>query len=651
MLIGEDVTYLGNFALVGCTALTEMDIPDNVTALGTNLFRDCTALVKVGFGSGVTAFSNYLFYGCTSLGNMEIPSHVTTIGKNAFYGCKGLTEMTVPDTVTSMGERAFCGCTSLKKITMGKNMTSFSNELFYGCSSLTEVVFPEGMVSLGQHTFYKCTSLTAIKIPEVKEIGKFTFAYCSALTEVIIPDSVTAIGTYAFTGCTALKTIRLPEGITVLSGGIFDDCTALAEITIPEKVTSIDAYAFKGCASLSDVTFEGDAPKINYNSFYKVTATCYYPADNETWTADVRKDYGGTLTWEVLSEPGPTPVTVTISPEKLSLNLESEVHVNVDATITVSDWDRVVEIGLMTWYTRTDNANDATIVNVDVVTPGCTLLDNGYYRVRSQGIPAKNMADDVWYKVYVKLDDGSYVYSARMKYSPKMYSNTILGDDSYSDEMKALCVALMNYGAEAQTFFADKGQYTIPTVNGVETLMNADISAEDQARVKAFDAAMLDERLTADSSKHGEFTTSSLYKTYSMFLSLEGAITLNYNILHNAPAGSVTDCGMLIWTEEDYAEATTLTWENASAQIDGVISDGCFTTAYTGNAAKNMGDTVYACAYMEVDGEYHYIVFRSSVDYFVENIIKSNSQTELMKSLAQHLAVYGEYAAAYFASK
>ncbi len=67
-------------------------------------------------------------------------------------------------------------------------------------------------------------------------------------------------------------------------------------------MTSIGWYAFWNCRNLSTITFEGDAPAIAVTAFYGVTATAYYPADNDTWTEDVMKNYGGTITWVAADE-------------------------------------------------------------------------------------------------------------------------------------------------------------------------------------------------------------------------------------------------------------------------------------------------------------------------------------------------------------
>ena len=55
--------------------------------------------------------------------------------------------------------------------------------------------------------------------------------------------------------------------------------------------------AFAACSGLKEIHFAGNAPDIYTDVFSGVTAAAYYPSDNATWTADVMRDYGGTITW------------------------------------------------------------------------------------------------------------------------------------------------------------------------------------------------------------------------------------------------------------------------------------------------------------------------------------------------------------------
>lgn len=412
-----------------------------------------------------------------------------------------------------------------------------------------------------------------------------------------------------------------PKQITV----VVDDQTMTVGDALPELTYTVDGLE-NGDSLTVDVTTEADGTVAGT---YDITAT-YVCDPNYIVTVE-----NGTLTVEEKIAIG------TIQFVGPSLNLESEVHYNFDFTLNGFNMDHVVEVGLLRFYTRTDDKNDSNIYTADEVTPGYEIVD-GAYRVRSNGIPAKNLGDDGWYRFYVKMSDGTYVYSDRYKYSAKIYTDTVLAGDRYTDDLKALCVSLMNYGAAAQVFFAETTEYTY------ETLMNAHLSDADLARVQAYSDDMIDERLAFAPSKHGEFAVHDqnvFPNGYNSHLTLLGAITYNFTIDYVAPAGS--ESGLLIWTQETYETAETLTWENAVEHV--MDPDSPIEVAYTGNAAKNMGDTIFACGYVVIDGEYHYTsVFRTSIDTYAKKILASDSYTDSMHTLAEYMLVYGEYAKDYF---
>ena len=123
------------------------------------------------------------------------------------------------------------------------------------------------------------------------------FDGCSALESIRIPNTVTSLDAYAFFNCTSLTTVELSNSIDQISDCTFAGCTALTEILIPENVSRIGGCAFENCVMLRKVEFSGAAPFIVTGAFIGVTATAYYPADNETWTDEVLLNYGGTITW------------------------------------------------------------------------------------------------------------------------------------------------------------------------------------------------------------------------------------------------------------------------------------------------------------------------------------------------------------------
>ena len=345
---------------------------------------------------------------------------------------------------------------------------------------------------------------------------------------------------------------------------------------------------------------------------------------------------------EILVEEEEEEVTVgTISNLSPVLDLESIVNYCFKFDLEGFDMDDVAEIGLLKFYTRTDAVEDSNYNTANEITTGYEMID-GKYAVHSNGIPAKNLGDEGWYRVFVKMTDGQIVYSNRVKFSGMIYSQVALRGN-YSDELKALCVAVMNYGASAQAYFAAHSDYTY--TDPMNSFLDTAAFSKYKALVKDYNDSMIDERLPVDESKHGQFVAGSVFnKGYKASLDLLGAITLNVTVPYAST--TATDSGVLFWSENAYVNTAELTWANATAKLTST-PDGQIEVGYTGVAAKNMGDTLFCCAYAEIDGEYQYTpVFRTSIDrYAKEAIDKSNEE---MKTLAEYMVVYGEYAYDYF---
>ena len=273
-------------------------------------------ITSVVIKSNVTSIGDYAFDGCTALARVKIPTSVTGIGKGAFYQ-SGLMSVTIPDSVTELESYAFEGCKNLKSVTIPGRVTTIGQYVFAGCSSLTNAVLSEGVTSTG--------------------IGLFDS--CSALTAATLPQSLTAIGSFAFCGCESLKSITIPGSVTIVGEYAFTECTSLTAVTIPAGVAAIGEWAFSDCGSLKTVCFRGAAPLIGDGCFYDVTATAFYPAGNATWTAHVRQDYGGNITW-IAREPSPD-VTLAASTKGVAVSwtaLSGATKYQVQRSTDGGDW-------------------------------------------------------------------------------------------------------------------------------------------------------------------------------------------------------------------------------------------------------------------------------------------------------------------------
>lgn len=222
---------------------------------------------------------------------------VTKIGNAAFSHCTVLSEIVLPDTITVIADDAFVGCTALRSVVFSENLHTIEEDAFSDCISLPEIALPASLKTIGNFAFSNCSNLKTVNIPEgVTSMGIGAFCECTGLTEISLPGSLTVIEAAAFASCSGLEKVHLGEGIQQISDTAFVSCSGLKELTIPASVTQVGAMIVT-YTGVEKIYFRGDAPSFSDDSFFQRAATAYYPAGNETWTIDVKRHYGGNITW------------------------------------------------------------------------------------------------------------------------------------------------------------------------------------------------------------------------------------------------------------------------------------------------------------------------------------------------------------------
>lgn len=326
LIIGDNITKIGNYAFENCSSLTSVTIPDSVTSIGYSAFSYCSSLANVTIPDSVTEIGGCAFYDCSSLTSVTIGNSVTSIGDSAFSGCRGklvidskfieisfrdsnykltnnwiagakFSTIIIGDNVTKIGRSAFENCSSLASVTIGNSVTLIDYQAFYNCSSLKSVTIPDSVTEIGGYAFYDCSSLTSVIIGNgVASIGHEAFFNCSSLKSVTIPDSVTSIGEWAFSYCSSLTSVTIGNSVTSIGVGVFANCqsltgfygkfastdnrcllidgvlhsfapSGLTEYTIDNKVSSIYKAVFYGCSGLTSITIPGSVTEIESSAF------------------------------------------------------------------------------------------------------------------------------------------------------------------------------------------------------------------------------------------------------------------------------------------------------------------------------------------------------------------------------------------------
>ena len=325
-------------------------------------------------------------------------------------------------------------------------------------------------------------------------------------------------------------------------------------------------------------------------------------------------------------------VIPTLKPSYPTVSFEGKIQINIYYTVEDLGTVGLEDMGLLTWKTP---KSEATVDNADAVIPGAVASGESYI-VHTEGIAAKNLGDTVYFKIYAKLSDGSYVYTDMYSTSPKTYAYGLLSKESADEHIKALCVAMLNYGAEAQKYFGYKHY----------DLINADLTEEQQALVQAYDGAMMDSVVAAAEDKTTNFvrSTEAFTKLYPT-VSFEGAFSINYYFANSLPA----DDGMTMyyWEAEDYEAAQVLSAENATGTVQMTLDGTQYWGEVANIAAKDMDSTVYVAGVYSSDGvAYTTGVIAYSLGSYCESI--AADATNDAQTLASMTAVYGYYAELYF---
>ena len=528
--IPNGVTEIGENAFCGAE-ITSLVIPEGVTRIERGAFGGCTKLTKLTLPSTLEYFNG--FARCNSLTSIVLPEGVTEIGSCALQENEGLVSITIPDTVTKIGDMSFNGCTSLKSIELPEGLTKIPRHTFSSCTSLQTVYIPESVTVFGDEAFRYCSSLTELPLPEgVTRVGSYCFAGCSSLTEVTLPasvtyvdmdvfsdcvnlekatvamlgehmfencpklhtvellDTVTYLGGYAFRYCTSLTELEIPAKVTEIRDRSFEGCTGITALTIPASVEKIGYAPFEGCFNLKEITFVGNAPSFIWSSFMDVTATVYYPENNTTWTAAVRQNYDGNITWvpytfectdhsyeAVITEPtcsqqGYTTYTCTICGDSYVDNYTDPVdHSYEDGHCK---WCGKAE-SYVKWSTISTSLGGNIAMNFYVELSENLVSDpNAYIQFSfagravkfplSQGKPSqkngvtvyqfscpitsKNMTDEITAQIF----NASGAVGASKSMSVDTYCNWVIAN--FKDEKTVnLMKAMLNYGASAQKLF------------------------------------------------------------------------------------------------------------------------------------------------------------------------------------------------------
>jgi len=263
----EGVTSIPEGALLECTSIVSVYLPESLKVVEEGAFYDCTALKKIHFPDGLEKIEKFAFGSCESIESLILPNSLKKLSEGAFGYCKGLKKVTLPKNLIKIGKEAFVYCENLADIVLSENLEYIQESAFENCKSLKSVVLPEALKKIGESAFKNCEGLSEIKIPDgVNDIGESAFYACNNLKNVRLPKGLKTIPQSAFCSCTGIENVVFPQNLNCIESQAFFSCWGLKDISLPDSVTVIKEKAF-GNSQFREIKLPRGLKEIDGNVF------------------------------------------------------------------------------------------------------------------------------------------------------------------------------------------------------------------------------------------------------------------------------------------------------------------------------------------------------------------------------------------------
>ena len=303
----SSLTTIGGSALRGCSALTELTLPDGIQTIYGNAFRDCTALTSVYLPDSVSYMASSAFSGCVNV--------VLSVGANSYakeFAVNNGIQYTERQTgVIASGS---CGTDAAWELSSDGTLN------ITGSGALTNAKVASGIAWYDYRHMIRVVNVDA----GITNLPDFTFYGCTALETVNFAEnsSLTTIGGSALRGCSALTELVLPDGLKTVYGNALRDCSALTSVYLPDSVSYMASSAFSGCANVVLSVAEG-----SYAEQWAITNNVKYVNHGSE-----------TTTLEAVEEPETTvPVEETPAVEETANVCGDELTWKLDEkTLTIS---------------------------------------------------------------------------------------------------------------------------------------------------------------------------------------------------------------------------------------------------------------------------------------------------------------------------
>ena len=206
---------VGSSDFYNCTSLETIELKEPCKTIGSDCFRGCSLLHSVILPNTLTSIGSSFSY-CTALTEVEIPENITTVSNYAFQNDYNLKHI-------YFNAKKVYSDSSTSSAMQSNNNTRFGTNSLTNAENATTVFHVGSLVEiipsyfcLGYHNYSTSTKyysyiheLVFEENSVCKEIGNYCFYSNRWIANITFPASITKIGSYAFNSCSALTTIKM----------------------------------------------------------------------------------------------------------------------------------------------------------------------------------------------------------------------------------------------------------------------------------------------------------------------------------------------------------------------------------------------------------------------------------------------------------
>ena len=342
LILNDSLSIIGPYAFSGCNGIQgTVTFPENIS-IGHDAFRWCEGIEALVLPHNMyftdnSSLRGYVFVGCTGLTELDIPEGWTCIEQSNFAMCSNLQTVHLPESLTAIDGSSFSDCTSLSEINIPDGVTEIGNSAFSRCSSLTHIELPASLRTLGGLAFADCTSLSGeLVVPDlVQRIDMATFRSCALLDRVVLGDSINYVAEPAFENTEldslVIKAMTPPELRRMTTQGAWHFPT---DIPIIVPCGTLEAYQnAEGWSDFTNMMEDCGSGLVGFSG-----AEWYYEIQN----------LNGSVTYQHLEYAADT----TISHKDVQIIIRTNTLYDKDEHVEITREYLYEEDGMVYWWNK-----------------------------------------------------------------------------------------------------------------------------------------------------------------------------------------------------------------------------------------------------------------------------------------------------------